>query len=380
VNPTGARIWIAFYPRGRFVNKRVLINTCKYGLAVGLLTYVVWSNWAPRSGKGLEYLFRRPEPFHLEYLVAAFVLVSVALALTLVRWYVLVRAQDLPFRLADAMRLGLVGFFFSTFLPGSVGGDVIKAAFLAREQSRRTVAVATVIMDRVIALWGLFWFVALLGGAFWAGGMLEGDAAGPSKQIVATAGVVVSASALVWLGLGLLPPHRAERFAGRLSRLPKVGGSAAEFWRAVWMYRCRQKSVGVALLISWVGFVGFVCGFYFCTRALWDGDPDDPIPTLTQHFLIVPIGLVIQAIPGSPGGAGIGELGFGFLYEWFGCKPGLGQLSTLLQRLITWVLAFGGYLLYARMRAVPQPVQAEPEPAAPEEFQLKPEPETSSTG
>ena len=41
---------------------------------------------------------------------------------------------------------------------------------VAREQSRRTVAVATVIMDRVIALWGLFWFVALLGGAFWLTG------------------------------------------------------------------------------------------------------------------------------------------------------------------------------------------------------------------
>ena len=37
---------------------------------------------------------------------------------------------------------------------------------------------------------------------------------------------------LVWLLLGLLPAHRAERFASRLERIPKVGVSAAEFWRA----------------------------------------------------------------------------------------------------------------------------------------------------
>src|SRR5262249_54266655 len=160
----------------------------------------------------------------------------------LVRWYVLVRAQGLPFRLSDAVRLGLAGFFFNTFLPGSVGGDVVKAAFLAREQNRRTVAVATVLMDRVIGLWGLFWFVALLGGAFWALGMLEGPAAGPSQFVVKGAAVVVGASAAVWLLMGLLPQRRAERFAGRLSRLPKVGGPAAEFWRAVWIYRCRQGS------------------------------------------------------------------------------------------------------------------------------------------
>jgi uncharacterized membrane protein YbhN (UPF0104 family) len=347
------------------VNKRIVINACKYGLAVGLLAYIVYRNWDPPGGKGLKALWDRPEPFNFGFLAAAFAFYAAALVLTLVRWYYLVRAQDLPFRLPDALRLGLVGFFFNTFLPGAVGGDVIKAAFLAREQSRRTVAVATVIMDRIIALWGLFWFVALLGALFWAAGSLEGSAAG--KITVGTAGAVVAGSVVVWMLLGLLPPHRAERFAGRLGRLPKVGHSAAEFWRAVWMYRCRQKSVALALLISWVGFIGFVGAFYCCARALWDGDLAQPVPSLLQHFLIVPMGLVIQAIPGSPGGAGIGELGFGILYQWFGYSAGLGQMSTLLQRVITWTLGFLGYLIYARMRTTVQP-------AAPAEAAVRPLP------
>src|SRR5207247_1880195 len=125
------------------------------------------------------------------------------------------------------------------------GGDIVKAAALARRQSRRTVAVATVIMDRAIALWGLIWFVAILGGVFWLAGMLDGPSATQSKSIVTSAGIVVALSALTWLLLGLLPERRAERFAGRLTHLPKVGGSAAEFWRAIWMYRCRQGSVAV---------------------------------------------------------------------------------------------------------------------------------------
>src|SRR5262249_37342118 len=156
------------------------------------------------------------------------------------------------------IRIGLIGFFYNTFLPGSVGGDVVKAAVLAQRQSRRTVAVATVIMDRAIALWGLIWFVTLLGGAFWMTGLLEGDATGHSKLVGSWAAAAVGVTVVVWLLLGLLPPHRAERFAGRLSRIPKVGGLAAEFWRAVWMYRCRQRSVALTLLISWVGHVGFV--------------------------------------------------------------------------------------------------------------------------
>jgi hypothetical protein len=133
------------------------------------------------------------------------------------------------------------------------------------------------------------------------------------------------------------------------------------------------------MAISWVGFVGFIAAFYCCARALWDGDPAVPLPTLTQHFLIVPMGLVIAAIPGFPGGAGIGELGFGFLYEWFGYLPGLGQMSTLLQRLLTWLIGFGGYLVYARMKAETQPV-ASSAVEAPDELRLRPEAEATSAG
>src|SRR5262249_22238509 len=160
---------------------------------------------------------------------------------TFVRWYVLVRAVELPFRLGDALRLGAVGFFFNTFLPGSVGGDLVKAVYLAREQSRRTVAVATVLMDRVIALWALIWFVAISGGIFWATGMLNEAARGPSERIIRISAITVGVTLLIWVVLGLLPTYRAERFARRLDGIPKIGGSLAELWRAFWMYRCQTK-------------------------------------------------------------------------------------------------------------------------------------------
>jgi uncharacterized membrane protein YbhN (UPF0104 family) len=337
------------------VNKRIVLTVAKYGLAFGLLSWVVYKNWAPASGGGLRDVWQRHfvegQPIHWEYLAAAFTIYCAALLLTLLRWHLLVRAQGLSFRVSDAIRLGLVGFFYNTFLPGSVGGDIVKAYALAKEQSRRTVAVATVIMDRIIALWGLFWFVAILGGIFWLSGALEGPAAEWSKFIVLTAGAIVGVSGIVWLLLGLLPQHRAELFAGRLSRLPKVGGSAAEFWRAVWMYRCRQKSVAAALGMAWVGFVGFVLAFWFCALAMSDGGTTQALPSLTQHFLLVPIGLVIMAVPLFPGGAGIGELGYGFLYSSFGFASAAGVAATLIQRVQSWIVALVGYIVYMRMLA-----------------------------
>src|SRR5439155_41179 len=78
----------------------------------------------------------------------------------------------------------------------------------------------------------------------------------------------------------------------------------------------RQKSVAAVLALSWVGHVGFVAAFYCGANALWSEELG-PIPTLTQHFLLVPIGLVIQAVIPTPGGAGAGAWGFGALCVLF---------------------------------------------------------------
>ena len=371
------------------MNKRSLLNLSKYVLAAGLLVWVVRQNWAPPPTKavaalaastvglsgspggfgplvaasavvpdrteprGLGFVWKRHvvqgQPIHAGFLVAALLIFTAAAALTLCRWYLLVRALDLPLRLRDAFRFGLIGIFFNTFLPGAVGGDIIKAAALARGQSRRTAAVATVVMDRLIALWALVWFVAILGSIFWLSGLLVGPAAAVSSYIVSAALVIVGASAGLWLLLGFLPDHRAERFAGRLTRLPVVGRTAAEFWRSIWIYRRRQKSVAIVMVISWVGHVGFVLTFYCCARALWSPELG-PLPTLLQHFLLVPIGMVMQALVPTPGGAGGGEWGFAALYVLFRAAEANGVMGSLVQRVITWVLGLAGGAVYLWLR------------------------------
>jgi uncharacterized protein (TIRG00374 family) len=339
--------------KGRFVKKQAILSVCKYAVALGLLGFVIWRNWAPANGQGLQELWQKyvveGQPIHYGYLLLAFVICLGSVVLTFIRWYFLVRAQGLPFTLADALRLGAVGFFFNSFLPGSVGGDIIKAAFLARQQTRRTVAVATVIMDRAIALWALFWFVGLLGLIFWIAGILPPEALQAARVIIVGSIAVTAVSWVVWILLGLLPPERAERFAGRLQRLPKIGGTAAEFWRAVWMYRSQQLAVYFVLLLCWIGHAGFVLTYYFCVLTLWD-PTCGPIPPLTAHFLLVPIALVVQALPGLPGGIGLGELGFSTLYELFGCAGKMAVAGSLVQRVVGWSLGLLGYLVYLRMR------------------------------
>ena len=349
------------YQRERMiVNKRFWIGLAKYGLGLGLLAFVIWRNWAPSadgSSPGIAGVIEKP--IQVGPLALAFSICLASVLLTFLRWYVLVRAQDLPFTRINAMRLGLIGYFLSTFLPGSVGGDIIKATCIAREQQRRTVAVATVLVDRAVGLWALFWLVALLGAVFW----LAGEAAiheQPNLQFVVWGSMgLVGVTTLMWCFLVLLPQRNARRLAVRLNAIPRIGHTLAELWRATWMYRSKWRSLLAALLMSLVSHCGFVLTFYYCAQTFLDPAQLDQIPSLAEHFLIVPIGMTVQALCPSPGGVGFGELGFAGLYHMVGKSALNGGVGAFTQRLITLVLSLVGYLVYLRMRSEVRVIQQE---------------------
>jgi glycosyltransferase 2 family protein len=336
------------------VNKRVIIGAGKYLFGFALLGLVLWWYWEPSKGNpGIkDALSTRP---YLAPLFLAMVLNFAGLLVTFLRWYILVRAQDLPFTLPNAFRLGFVGYFFNTCLPGSIGGDIVKAWSIAREQSRRTVAVATVIVDRVIGLWGLMWLAAISGTVFW---IMGNQAIVANSRLRAVFFLAVASSVLsylFWLVLGFLPDWRAQRFADRLDHWGRVGHSAAEFWRAIWMYRCRGRIVLYTVLMSLVCHVAFVLAFFFAAQVFQTPGEEGRIPTVTQHFLLIPIGMTVEAVPLSPGGVGVSEVSYGWLYSLADAPEANGIMAMLAKRFIQICLAAVGGLIYLNIRPALKP-------------------------
>src|SRR5690606_38280137 len=111
------------------------------------------------------------QPKNWFLLATALGCVAAGVLLGFVRWLLLVQAIGLPFTLADAVRLGSLGFALNFVGPGGVGGDVFKGVALAREHHRRrSEAVATVIADRAIGLLtllGVAGLANLLTGKLW---------------------------------------------------------------------------------------------------------------------------------------------------------------------------------------------------------------------
>jgi uncharacterized membrane protein YbhN (UPF0104 family) len=336
------------------VKKQILILLLKYGLGIGVLAWLIASNWhVERDGhdEGLAAVLDRP--FHVPFFLLAGVLCLSGILLTFVRWYLLARAQDLPFQISTAIRLGFVGNFMNTFLPGAVGGDLVKAAFVAREQSRRTVAVATVLVDRLVGLVGLIWITALLGGLFWATEQIPVIAPSATavtllESIILGTAILAAASLVVWVAMGVLPARWIEAVGAWLGRWPKVGGTLRELWHAVWLYRRRTKYVVLCLGMSMLNHTFNFFTYYCAARTVC---PPDEIPSLAAHLLIVPVGATVQAGFPAPGGMGGGEFFFGLLYEAMGFSRVNGVLMALVQRSLNWVLGFFGYLVSLWMRS-----------------------------
>lgn len=325
----------------------------KYGIGFGLLIWVVtryWEDNAATGAPGLQSLLSGPVS-EVWFLIAA-VLTACALGLQLLRWYLLVRALELPFTLRDACRLGLVGVFFNTFLPGSIGGDLLKAYFIAREnRERKTRAVATVLIDRALGLFGLVLFVAVLGAGAW--GLGEERLAGNAElqRLIELMAVCSGATVAGFIVLGYLPQRRVDRFARRLRWLPKIGGVLAEFWYAVWMYRQRPRTMAWGVVLSAASHVALVLAFHAASRVFpATGTAAERPASLAEHLVIAPIGFIVQALPVSPGGVGVGEAAFAGLYQLSGRSASLGVMARLSLRIVEWLLGVSGYLIYLRMK------------------------------
>jgi uncharacterized protein (TIRG00374 family) len=308
----------------------------KLALAAGILGWLVYQL------RG-EDLFTRlvQEPKVWSRLAIAQVTVLAAFSINIVRWYLLVRALDLQFHLGDAFRLGSLGFMLNQVAPGSVGGDLFKAAFIAKEQpGRKTEAVATVVIDRVVGLYAML-LVATCG----RGLSRSASESHVGLQTLSTIVAVLAVAATVGLAVILSWDLAAPRLLAAVQRVPLVGHTATRLLTAVAAYRHRRRYLLWAIGLSGVAHVLLVLAFWQLSQGL-------PVyaPSLSQMMLVGPMSLVAGAIPVTPAGLGTLEAAMDSLFTTVGAAPGDGFLVALAYRVGTYVVASLGGIYYFTAR------------------------------
>ncbi len=313
--------------------KKASILILKLGISATLLYFLV----SKVGGRNIIYNIALVSP--ITFLAAA-VLYIISAYLSTLRWKLLIPYQNKTSRLFS---IYMIGSFFNTYMPGTVGGDVVKAYYLNKEvhapgisktrdhkevTSSLTVAIASVFMDRYVGLSALL-TLGMFAFPFGIGYLERASIHWPVIWIVpAATGVFIVTSFLIF----------RFRIGERVKFLLKTY-EYFEFYRFKWNLLARGfiYSIMVQLLV--------VLSVFILSRGL-----SLHIPFLSL-LIFMPIIILVSTLPLSISGIGLREGAFIFLLGSTGIPAEKCLTLSLVWFLSVLVAGIWGFFEYLRLRA-----------------------------
>ncbi len=220
-------------------------------------------------------------------------------SLNSMRWGIVLRGLGHGQPAGLTWSLGMIGLFFSQFLPSSVGGDAVRVALIARRGVPLGVSLGGTLTDRALAL--LFIAVVLL--------VVSPATARLLRDWRLTSLVCGAALAVTAAGaLPLMPVNWRRLLPGRLKPL----AVPVEHYRFTLLH---APGRGVLWLLSAASYLMPCLVFYAFARDL--GLP----LTLADCLLLVPPVVLAMAVPLSFAGWGVREVSVVGLFGAVGVPP-----------------------------------------------------------
>jgi hypothetical protein len=309
-------------------------NLLKFGIVAALLGWMISSG--KLSFSQLMLVLRRPDAV----LASVVVWVMGPVLLGTARWWLLMRGAGISCDYVRALKLQMIGFFFNTAMPGAVGGDIVKAIYIVRDQqgaSRKTPAMLSVILDRIVGLIGLFAM-----GVVAALMYLKQLSGNPMTADLIRGLSFVVVCSVVFLGVVFVPYKNDRDPVARLLKLKlPFFGVLSGVYSALRNYRDKPGVVFAAIGISIVVQMIFLWFMGFIGRIMYG-------PALFDAALLAPIfpfGILVTAIPLAPGGFGVGHAAFDKLFSLVGLPGGANVFNVYaLSQLILNLLGILPYL------------------------------------
>jgi len=323
----------------------------KLGLIAKLLLVVLLLGFLTK--KGLLSLSELHKIFDHPTLLALVILgTTINTVIGISRWQILLKAQGIQLDWLKTARLNLIGGFFNLALPGAVSGDLVKAFYIAREfPGKRGHVFGSILFDRIVGVAGLV-IVATVAMVMGYGPLHEHHVfqAVQGFVLLAFSGMVAFFGLIFFVPDSLDPVTRILR---RASSRVRQAGSLLRIYEGVRNYHSHRSMVASSLALSCVihAVAASSCMIFF--RVL-DGAAIDP----WGIFVVVPLGLLVTAVPVAPAGVGTGHAAFSWLFLLLGSSAG-ANIFSLLVVFQLFVGAIGGWV-YLRYRAeIPNQLEAQ---------------------
>jgi uncharacterized protein (TIRG00374 family) len=284
-----------------------------------------WQNGPPELWQSVSHI----EPSALIMSVLA---VGLVLFVGVIRWRIVLEVQGLHLSWGRATEICAVAHFFNSFLLGSTGGDLMRAYYAAREtHHKKTEAVVTVFVDRLVGLWAMLLFASIM--------MIPNVAlisSHNSLRAVAAFVLAMTIACTVIVGLAFWGGV-SKRWPGARARLRQLPKGA---YLEKSLDSCREfgqhpafvpKSLAISMLLNTLT----VIQVWFLAKGMHLNI--SPVALM----MIVPTVVLIAAMPITPSGLGVRENLFVLMLS----APSIAVPAT--SALSLSLLAFAGSLFWS---------------------------------
>ncbi len=156
-------------------------------------------------------------------------------------------AQELSMTFGEAASLTFIGYFFNNFLPTTIGGDVVKAYYLAKNTDDKMASFTSVFIDRMLGLFTMI-FMAFIGLFFVKGGAIDRNISNAIYIIT-----IASAAAVLFMTNRAF----ARLFLVFLKAFRPIEERLKRAYNAVYSYKHHKVLIAQSLVISVVSQIVF---------------------------------------------------------------------------------------------------------------------------
>ena len=228
-------------------------------------------------------------------------------------------------------RLYLVGYFVNLLFPSYVGGDALRSFYIGREVGQHQAAAATV-LERYTGLVAM----VMLALVFMWFSELTTPAIKGFVLMIAAGIIVLTAAALSPRLLALLTSHK--RLCGVRRNLEKIQMSFH-------LAKSNRTLLLRSLLLSFLYHSLTVINTMTAAYAVgWTNAPGEEL------FVVLPIILLLGAVPITPSGLGIQEGAFVYFLKGLGASGAEALGLAILLRAKSYVLAIVGWVVWLGLR------------------------------
>ncbi len=250
------------------------------------------------------------------------------------RWHMLLHVQGLDPSFRDTFRVAYSAAFVGLYLPGGIGFDMARIGLgLSLSRSKLSLLALSVVADRILGIMGLM-VLGLAASAAYAVYLSPGST-GVAGSMIGAVASLFGAVLAVTMAVALAAPRLARIAEGRMwdkgqfmQRLLAQGIFAARLY----LTRPGTLAIGVGLSIvlhslTLVCLVVVAAGIGLGDVSVW------------KYALAGTMSLVVNSLPVTPGGVGVGEAAFSQFMLWLEPQSGALPYATafLACRVITAV-------------------------------------------